>query len=324
VATKIFSSLALAVGLSVLAGGCASPTVKPPTQQTFVDKLSSSVKNGTSKLAAAVTPKKSLPESPIASPSGKLGPNVFVAAAQMQERAGKFDEAEANYHKALQLDSKHLGALIGYARLEDRRSNFEAATRIYQRAIKAHPKDATVRNDLGLCYHRRGMMPEATRELKRAVELDRDNKLYRNNLAAAYVEQGHNNEALTQLVAAHGKSVGHYNLGYLLMQKGDRRGALEQFQIAANSDSNLVAARQWVAKLSAPSAPYAAQAGTAVANAPQGSYYPSAQAGASYVAQRPPQAQFAPAPRNQQPPQYAPPQVQQGQSDPMPPLPNRY
>ena len=68
------------------------------------------------------------------------------------------------------------------------------------------------------------MMDEATRELKKAVEFDGENKLYRNSLAAAYVEQGKYKEATAQLVSAHGKSVGNYNMGYLLTQKKDNAG----------------------------------------------------------------------------------------------------
>jgi tetratricopeptide (TPR) repeat protein len=336
--------LALAVSLSVVAGGCTSTTAKPPTQQNFLDKVGSSIKSGTSKVAAAVTPKPQLPDTTVAAPSGKPGPNVFVAVAQMHERSGDFDEAEASYRKALELDAKHLEALIGFARLEDRRSNFEAATRLYQRAIKLHPKEASAHNDLGLCYHRRGKLPEATRELKRAVELEGENKLYRNNLAAVYVEQGQEQNALAQLTAAHGNSVAHYNLGYLLMQKQKQGAALEQFQLAAQMDPNLIAAQQWVAKLSATS-PYASQVGaTQVVHTPRPQYQPAqpqyqpAQpqyqaAQPQYVAQRvPPQpsqpAQYAPAGQahvsNYGPAPSGAYQQAPRQADPVPPMPSQY
>jgi tetratricopeptide (TPR) repeat protein len=332
--------LALAISLPVLCGGCASTTVNPSQQQqSFVGKLSSSVKSGTSKMVAAVSPKQQTLPAPVASPNGKPGPNVFVAVARMHESTGRFDEAEANYRKALELKPYHLDALIGYARLEDRRSNFEAATRLYQKAMRKYPKEASVHNDLGLCYHRRGRLPEATRELKRAVDLEDDNKLYRNNLAAVYVEQGKNDDALAQLTAAHGQSVGHYNLAYLLMQKQDRAGALHHFQMAAQQDRNLVAAHQWVAKLSGTNGPYASPAGgTAVAAGPQPADYPAAQPQSGptpYVAQRvgsqPSYApQYAPPSGGAYAPQYGPTQTgaQQpapaGASDPVPPLPNRY
>ncbi len=287
-AHKLLCFFVLALVLPAL--GCTTTTAKPAlaSQQSFMDKMTANVKSGTSKMVAAVTPKKQPPGTPYSAPSGKPGPNVFVAAAQMHETSNNYAEAEANYRKALELDPNHLDALIGFARLEDRHGNFEAATRYYQRAIRKHPKDASVHNDLGLCYHRRGMLSEATKELKRAVDLDGESKLYRNNLAAAYVEQGKNNEALAQLSAVHGKSIGHYNLGFLLMQKQDTRNALYHFQKSAEIDPRNSAAQQWIARLSPPSGPYAVPAGGQAVVAQQ--QYPAAyqaprNASATYVAQ---------------------------------------
>jgi tetratricopeptide (TPR) repeat protein len=299
--------MALALALPV-ASGCTSTSNKLPSQQTSLDKMTASVKNGTSKMIAAVTPKPEPKHPPMESPSGKPGPAVFVAAAQMHESSGNFSEAEANYRKALDIDANYVDALIGYARLEDRQGNFDAATKFYQRAIKKHPKNASVRNDLGLCYHRHNRLSDATRELKKAVELDGDNKLYRNNLAAAYVEQGKYKEATAQLVTAHGKSVGNYNMGYLLTQRKDNAAALRYFQAAAEADPKLIAAQEWIGRLAdqGPSyASYAAGPGAAPSNA-------------AYVAQNPGQP-GAPA-------QYSPqaPVVSLGspqQSAPMPPMP---
>jgi len=233
--------------------GCTSLTsAQPPSNQpSFWDKIGDSVKSGTSKVAAAVTPKSS-PSTvvPTPPPSGKAGPGVYLAMARMSEQAGKFDEAESQYQKALELDPNHLPSLLGYAHMEDARNNMEAATKIYQRALKKHAKDPQVHNDLGLCYHRRAMLNEATKELKRAVELKPDNKRYRNNLAAVYVDRAMNKEALAQLTAAHGEAVGNYNLGFLLEQKQEHQAALSHFRVAAEKDPTLEAAQAWVAQLS--------------------------------------------------------------------------
>lgn len=186
----------------------------------------------------------------LSKPPNKKNPDLIVAIAQMHERAGKLDEAESQYKKALKLQPKHLGALMGYAHLQDRRNKLDAAAKLYHTAITAHPKEAAPQNDLGLCYHRRGMLPESQAALTKAVELAPDKKLYRNNLATVLVEQGQMDAALAQLTAAHGQAAGHYNLGYLLAKKGDRSRALGQFQQAATLDPTLAAAQQWVAKLS--------------------------------------------------------------------------
>jgi len=329
VAHKLFCSLALAAASASFVG-CTSTTSKPAMgqQQSFMDKMTAGVKSGTSKMVAAVTPKKAPPGAAPEVPVSEKGPALFVAAAQLHESNNNYQEAEANYRKALELEPGNLDALIGFARLEDRHGNFEAATKYYQRAIKRHPKDAAVHNDLGLCYHRRGMLPEATKELKRAVDLDEESKLYRNNLAAAYVEQGKHKEALAQLSAVHGKSIGHYNLGYLLMQKQDNQEALHHFQKAREIDPNLIAANEWIARLAPENQPYAMPAGgPAIAQQPfQGAYQPH-NANVAYTAQRqprtdasqipPPQAQYAPHgyPAQEQPPVR--------NTDPMPPLPGR-
>lgn len=257
---KLFCSLALAASLPVFSAGCASTTVKQPgAQQNWMEKATSgvtgTVKSGSSRVAAALTPKREAATATTPAPNGKPGPGVFVAMAQISERGENFDEAEAQYKKALDIDGNHLPALVGYAHLEDRRSHLESATRLYQKAAKKYPKEASVHNDLGLCYHRRGMLNDATKSLRRAVELKGDNKLYRNNLAAVYVEQGKRKEALEQLIAAHGEAAAHYNLGYLLAQKHDNATTLDHFRTAAAKDPSLVAAQQWIAKIQATDGP---------------------------------------------------------------------
>ncbi len=251
VGKKFVYSLALAASLPLILGGCVTTTTKPAAAQpTLMDKVSASVKSGSNKVAAAVSPAPSPAAKPAAPTNAKPGPNIFVAMAQAAERQGNLDEAEAKYKKALSVDANHLGAMVGYAHLEDHRDHFESATKLYQKAIKKYPKDPSLHNDLGLCDHRRGKLSEATKELQRAVELKGDSKLYRDNLAAVYVEQGKTKEALAQLITAHGESVGHYNLAYLLVKKHDNAAALSHFRTAAAKDPSLVAAKQWIAKLS--------------------------------------------------------------------------
>jgi len=250
VSRKFAYTVALAASVPVLSGGCSSTTkVKPPTAQpSWTEKLGSSVKSGSSKMMAAVTPKPKPAVDP-SIPNGTPGPAVFVAMAQASEQSGDMEQAETQYRKALELDGNHLPALLGYAHLEDRRDNFEAATKLYQKALKKHSKESAVHNDLGLCYHRRAMLPQATKELQTAVELQPQRKLYRGNLASVLVEQGQNEEALKQLVVAHGEAVGNYNLGYLLTQRHNNAAALPYFRKAAEKDPTLAAAQQWIAQI---------------------------------------------------------------------------
>src|SRR5690606_20527886 len=96
VAHKLVCTLALAIALPACTG-CTSTSKPVARQQSLGDKLATSVKSGTSKMVAAVSPKSSSKSVPMSSPSGRPGPAVFVAAAQMHESSGNQAEAEANY-----------------------------------------------------------------------------------------------------------------------------------------------------------------------------------------------------------------------------------
>ena len=220
------------------------------SQSSWTDKLTAPFKPGGGATGNRTATANDNDQLSLSNHPNKKNPELIVAIAQMHERAGKFDEAEKHYQKALKLQPKHLGALVGYAHLQDRRNKLEEATTLYQRALVAHPKEAAVQNDLGLCYHRRGMLSEAHAALVQAVALAPERKLYRNNLATVFVEQGQFDAALSELMTAHGQAAGHYNLGYLLAKKGDEARALTHFQQAATLDPTLAAAHQWVAKLS--------------------------------------------------------------------------
>jgi tetratricopeptide (TPR) repeat protein len=258
---------------AAFATGCVSTANRPSPQQSWTEKLGSSVKNGTSKLAAAVKPKPELGVEVEPNSNKKMGAGVFVAMAEMHERSGNIEEAETQLRKALAIDPNHLGALMAYGHLEDRQKDFSSALKYYQKAARKHPKVATVHNDLGLCYHRQGKLKEAAKSLRTAVELESHRKLFHDNLAAVLVDQGRPNEALAELTAAHGEAVGNYNLGYLLVQKRDRQAALYHFHRAAELEPSLVAAQQWIATLS-PSGP---RVGTMVAQRdPRAGYAPVA------------------------------------------------
>ena len=271
--------------IPVLAAGCVTSTKAPTISEpeTWSSKMTSGFKNSTQKLAEMVTPKPEPAVDNVLHPDKKPGPGVYVAMAELQERLGNVEQAEAQLRKALSLDRNHLGALLAYAHLEDRQRNFQAAERYYKRALKKHSKNAQVYNDMGLCYHRHARLPDAARALSKAVELEPNEKLYRANLAAVLVDQGLDAQALAQLQAAHGQPVGHYNLAYLLVQKQKRDAALYHFRRAAELDPTFSEARQWVAQLS----PMPQHVGPAPMHP---AYGPPAAA----LAQRNPQAPYAP------------------------------
>jgi Flp pilus assembly protein TadD len=250
--------------------------------------LVASWKKTTAAVTGTLTPKATTEESTsdplrLDQPTKKVGPEVHVAAARMLENNGKAAEAQAQYQKALQTAPNDLNALIGLARLHDRQGNGQQAIEMYQKAIAANPQSSLAYNDLGLCYARQQQHQAALQALNKAVELQPTSTKYRNNLAAVLVDLGQTDEALNHLTAGNAPAVAHYNLGYLLQQKGDRENALRNFQHALALDPALAPARDMISQLSAPAHPVAMQ--------PSSKWAPQATAHSEAVPAPPPTTQ---------------------------------
>jgi Flp pilus assembly protein TadD len=179
----------------------------------------------------------------------KATPEFHVSMAQQMESIGNLSGAEEQYRKALELDKHHLAALINLAHLCDRQKKMTEAEGLYLKATKLHPKEAAAFNDLGLCYARQHKLAQSQAALAEAVRLDGSRKLYRNNLATVLVEIDRPQEALTHLQAVHEESVAHYNLGYLLANKGEQQLAEHHFREALRINPQQTAAQTWLDNL---------------------------------------------------------------------------
>jgi Flp pilus assembly protein TadD len=180
----------------------------------------------------------------------KATPDFHVAMAKQMESAGDLAGAEEQYHKALAIDDENLIALINLAHLCDRQKRMAEAEALYVKATKLHPGEATAFNDLGLCYARQHKLVQSQTALAEAVKLDGNRKLYRNNLATVLVELNRPQQAIEHLQAVHEPSVAHYNLGYLLANKGEDQLAEHYFRQALQIDPTMTAAQTWLDSLS--------------------------------------------------------------------------
>lgn len=230
--------------------GGTAPLPEPPSTTA---KIGSAVKKATTSVtgALALKPKVVKAADPVALSSmpDKINADVFYQAGQLAESKGNSATAIKQYTRALEVDARHLPSLISLARLHDRENKFTEAERLYRQAIEAEPENAMAYNDLGLCLARHDRDEEAIVALRHAVSLEPDRALYRNNLATVLVDLGRVQEAWNELSGAHAPAVAHYNLGYLLYEKGDRAQAREQLLLACQSDSGLTQAHDMLARL---------------------------------------------------------------------------
>ncbi len=226
-------------------------------------QTSEAVKRGLDRVAQAASPNSTSAAEPADDPTSlrtqsKPSPELFIAAAQVHESAGRIPQAESAFQQAFRLSPKHLPTHLAYARFKDRQKQSREALEIYQRLAQEYPNEATVFNDLGLYYARRGINREAIAAFDRAVQLQPKRPLYRNNYAVALVQSDQIEAAMLQLLAAYTEAEACYKLGYLLQKKGDNALAMEYFGRAVQLEPRMVEARQWYEHLrsrSGPSAP---------------------------------------------------------------------
>lgn len=174
---------------------------------------------------------------------------VDLANARLQKHRKKFDLAARSYSRVLDREPHHLQALVEFGRMLDQQNRFNEAIVYYRQACRAYPKQPSLLNDLALCYARQGSFPASLATFSEAIKLDPGNPLYRNNVAVALVDQNRSRAALDHLIAAHGPAIGHYNLAFLLHQRGNFDLALKHLQTALMHDSQLGPARQMLARL---------------------------------------------------------------------------
>src|SRR5262245_13556397 len=204
----------------------------------------------------AVAPKVTIPEEDptrLDKFPKKIGAEVYVGAARLLENQGKYTEAEEKYHEALRAAPNDVNALVGLARLYDRQGQGQKAIDTYHKASQANPSSGLVFNDAGICFRRQRQLDKAIIAFRKAAELAPDNAKYRNNLAAALVDAGRYQEAFNEFAATNAAAVAHYNLAYLLQQKGERTQAEQHLREALAIDPGLTPAREMLAQFGGPS-----------------------------------------------------------------------
>jgi len=94
----------------------------------------------------------------------------------LYQRFERFQEAQHEFTKALNLAPSHLVASIQMAKCLAKNGDKTAAIRFLRKTIDAHPKSAEARIQLGILLHSTNQIQEAQREWKEALSLEPDNR----------------------------------------------------------------------------------------------------------------------------------------------------
>jgi tetratricopeptide (TPR) repeat protein len=119
----------------------------------------------------------------------------------------------------------------GYQALE--KGNVDEAIRFFKDELQQKPDDSKARNNLAVAYMRQSRYEEAFNELQKVIAQRPDDPRAHYNLALVYYYKKLYDEEITEYRKSIALLPSHYgahlNLGHALLSKGDKIGALEQY-----------------------------------------------------------------------------------------------
>ncbi|PJF09662.1 tetratricopeptide repeat protein [Pseudorhodobacter sp. MZDSW-24AT] len=124
---------------------------------------------------------------------------LFYARAVSHERSGQWEEAEADFRKALELnpDQPQVLNYLGYS-FVDRGENLEEALEMIERAVAARPEAGYIIDSLAWAYFRLGRYEDALAPMERASLLEPVDPVVTDHLGDVYWAVGRQLEARFQ------------------------------------------------------------------------------------------------------------------------------
>src|SRR5215469_9306239 len=121
------------------------------------------------------------------------------ARGAMYERQKKYDAAEAEFRKVLELNPRDANALnyLGYMNA-NRGVKLEEASQLIQKALEIDPDNGAYLDSLGWAYYQLGKLDEAEGPLLRAIERIGDDPTVHDHLGDLYLKMGKTKEAIKQ------------------------------------------------------------------------------------------------------------------------------
>ena len=127
---------------------------------------------------------------------------AFMRGA-MYEKMKRYDAAEAEFRKVLDLNPKNSSALnyLGYM-LADRNQKLPEALALIQRAVDMDPNNGAYLDSLGWAQFRSGNLQQAEQSLRRAMESYSKDPTVHDHLGDVYFKMGRVRDAITQWQAS--------------------------------------------------------------------------------------------------------------------------
>jgi Tfp pilus assembly protein PilF len=122
--------------------------------------------------------------------------SVWYMLGSIYDREKKYDEAEQQFRKVLEVDSDNAMVLnyFGYT-MVDRGVRVDEATTMIQRALKQDPTNGAFLDSLGWAYYRQNKLVEAEEYIQKALDHEGDDPTILGHMADIQLKLGQNERA---------------------------------------------------------------------------------------------------------------------------------
>lgn len=170
-------------------------------------------------------------------------PEPHLSAGLLLEKENHFTDAEAEYKKALEIDSTSSDATTALANLYMRSQQFEKAEDMLRKLAVAHPQDAVAHMQLGRVLAASGKNDAASAELEAALKIAPNDPAASRELAELYMKAGKYDKAESAyraMLAANPKDADlHERLGQACMKLHKFPDAQKEFLAVVQLQPNL-------------------------------------------------------------------------------------
>jgi serine/threonine protein kinase/Flp pilus assembly protein TadD len=172
-------------------------------------------------------------------------PGTYMMLGRALAKTNAFDEAEAAYRKAVELEPEYASAHIGVGWVLHERGNLVGAEAAYRTAARLEPGLAMAHYNVGNVLRDQHRLSEAITELSKATEIQPRFADAWDSMGLALKEQGKlldAEKAHRKAIETHADDVGAYrayaNLGAALGRQGRQPEAVESFRTAIKLQPN--------------------------------------------------------------------------------------
>ncbi len=161
---------------------------------------------------------------------------AYIGRGLMLDSLNKYDDAVADYTKAIELDPEESNGYINRANTYSKQDKFEKALADYTKAIELDPTEPDTYSDRGSLYGENGYYDEALADFDKALEMNPESLIAHIYRGALYENTGELDKALEdyqQAVKINPQSAdAHNSIGTIYNQQGKLDEALTEFNRA--------------------------------------------------------------------------------------------